>query len=170
MTNISNRILSRRHTRMQTLVSILLQDSFNLLIRSSDIVLVLPLNMQIQLSTTNRHLFSWLDIHPSQGHRAVRLLLHLSQERLTARLLSRIQRIVVDLEVIREEIRPFDSLVLELVDQLGHFLHSILHRSHDLMFRDWLFHRPDGNLQYLLSRQLVVVLHRLWYCLHCLTD
>ena len=65
-TTLSNAILSRRHSRVQTLVCIFFQYPLNLLVSRRHIVLVLPLNMQVQLSTPNWHLLTRLHVHSSQ--------------------------------------------------------------------------------------------------------
>lgn len=99
-TTLSNAILSRRHSRVQTLVCIFFQHPLNLLVSRRHIILVLPLNMQVQLSTPNRHLLPRLHVHPSQRYRTVRLVLHLLQKILIARLLSRVQWVVIYLKVV----------------------------------------------------------------------
>lgn len=74
--------------------------------------------MQVQFAATDRRLLARLHVHPAQRYRAVRLVLDTVQETLVASLLSRPQRVVVDLEVVGEEVRALRSslAVDKLVD------------------------------------------------------
>lgn len=148
---ISEGVLARRHPHVHALVGSLLQHLLDLLVGLGHVVLVLPLDVQVQLAAAHLRLLPRLHEHAPQRDRAVGLVLDAVQELLVAGLLAGAQGVVVDLEVVGEEVRALAALLrLEGADQLGHLLHAVVHRVHHLVLGHRLTHRTHCDLQQFL--------------------
>jgi hypothetical protein len=93
------------------------------------------------------------------------------QELLVAGLLTSALRVVVDLEVVAEEVRPLPRFgCAELVDQFGHLLHPVICRSHHFVFGHGLSHGPHSDVQQLLRGDGGAVLDGFTDCLDGLVE
>ena len=134
---------------MHALVGRLLQHLLNLLVGLSDIVLVLSLNVQVELSAPDWRLLPRLHVDSPQRNLAVCLVLDSVQEPPIAGLFSSSKGVVVDLEVIGKEVGSLGCsfAVDELVDQLGDLFYSVFSRLDHFVFGDSFFHGANGDVQ-----------------------
>lgn len=73
---------------MHALIGRFLQNLFDLLVCLSDIVLVLALDVQIQLTAAHLRLLTWLHVDSAKGDVAIGLILDAVQETLVTCLLT----------------------------------------------------------------------------------
>lgn len=134
---------------MHALVGRLLQHLLNLLVGLSDIVLVLSLNVQVELSAPDWCLLPRLYVDSPQRNLAVCLVLDSMQEPSIAGLFSSSKGVVVDLEVIGKEVGSLGCsfAVDELVNQLGDLFYSVFSRLDHFVFGDSFFHGANGDVQ-----------------------
>ena len=85
---------------MHVFICRFLQDLFYLLVCFGHVVLVFTLDVEIQLSATDWHLFAQLYKYSSQRNGAISLVLDSLKKSLTACLLPCSERVVIDLEVV----------------------------------------------------------------------